>query len=49
MPHIRVEFMGREEIRAAIEQLRDYAVQNAHPARSSSAATARSAVPKSQC
>jgi ketosteroid isomerase-like protein len=34
MPHIQQEFVGREQIRAAIEQLRamwDYAVQNPHP------------------
>jgi ketosteroid isomerase-like protein len=34
MPHIDVEFVGRDEIRAGVERLRDlweYAVQNAHP------------------
>jgi ketosteroid isomerase-like protein len=34
MPHLNVEFVSREEIRAGIERLRDlweYAVQNAHP------------------
>jgi ketosteroid isomerase-like protein len=34
MPHVDAEFVGRDEIRSAIERLRglwDYAVQNAHP------------------
>ena len=34
MPHIPVEFVGREEIRAAIERLQghwEYFVQNVHP------------------
>ena len=51
MPHINAEATSREEIRAGIERMQelwDYFVQNAHPGRSSSMATPRTAALTSQ-
>jgi hypothetical protein len=51
MPHINVEFVGREQIRAGIERLQglwDYFMQTVHPGTIQLRATPRSAVPTSQ-